>query len=222
MITRFAPRTESKVRRISSSRDCVRTWIVTSSGIKSSSTSLRTKSKSVCDAEGNPTSISLNPIFTSCRNMRSFRSASIGSISAWLPSRKSVDSQIGGRVIVCDGQRRSGRSIGGNGWYFFDGSASMTVLVANASDVQQTTHPVSGGAGTALKRGEVLSARGAQQQQTAEDGDRGGRCEGKGRAAHKTTIAGIAAVRNGRPRERPNGAGPVVGVSRAPITRAGA
>src|SRR6476661_7163798 len=136
--------------------------------------------------------------------MRSFRSASIGSINAWLPSRKSVDSQIGGRVIVCDGQRRSGRSIGGNGRYFFDGSASMTVLVANASDVQQTPHPVSGGAGTTLKRGKVLSARGAQQQQTAENGDQGNGCEGTGRAAHKTTIAGFAALRNGRssPRER--------------------
>src|SRR6185503_186154 len=94
--------------------------------------------------------------------MRSFRSASIGSISAWLPSRKSVDSQIGGRVIVCDGQRRSGRSIGGNGRYFFDGSASIMVLVAYASDVQQTPHPVSGGAGTALQEGEsFICARGA-------------------------------------------------------------
>ena len=38
--------------RISSSRDCVSTWIVTSSGIRSSSISLRTKSKSVCEADG--------------------------------------------------------------------------------------------------------------------------------------------------------------------------
>jgi hypothetical protein len=52
--------------------------------------------------------------------------------------------------------------------------------------------------GTALKRGKVLSARGAQQQQTAENGDRGNGCEGTGRAAHATTIAGFAALRNGR------------------------
>ena len=47
------------------------------------------------------------------------------------------------------------------------------------------------------RRGKVLSARGAQQQQTAEKGDRGKGCEGTGRAAHETTIAGFAALRNG-------------------------
>ena len=55
----FAPRIDSNVRSISCSRDWVRTWMTTSSGIRSSSMSIRTKSKSVCDADGKPTSISL-------------------------------------------------------------------------------------------------------------------------------------------------------------------
>jgi hypothetical protein len=61
--------------------------------------------------------------------------------------------------------------------------------------------------GIALKKGKVLSARGAQQQQTAEEGDQGNRCKGTGQAAHATTIAGFAALRNGRrtPGERRSG-----------------
>ena len=38
------------------------------------------------------------------------RDGLIGSISAWLPSRRSVDSQRGAVVIVLPGQVRSGRS----------------------------------------------------------------------------------------------------------------
>jgi hypothetical protein len=72
----------------------------------------------------------------------------------------------------------------------------MTVLVANASDVQQTL-PGFGWRGHYSKKGERLSARGAQQQQIAENGDRGKGCEGTGQAAHATTIAGFAALRNG-------------------------
>jgi hypothetical protein len=55
----FAPSIDSNVRRMRWSRHCVSTWIVTSSGIRSSSMSLRTKSKSSWLADGNPTSISL-------------------------------------------------------------------------------------------------------------------------------------------------------------------
>ena len=58
-IARLEPAIDSNVRSISSGRACVRTWIVTSSGIRSSSTSWRTKSKSVWLALGKPTSISL-------------------------------------------------------------------------------------------------------------------------------------------------------------------
>src|SRR6201999_613134 len=50
----------------------VSTWMVTSSGIRFSSTSWRTKSKSVCDAAGKPTSISLKPILTSVSDIRRF------------------------------------------------------------------------------------------------------------------------------------------------------
>ena len=51
----------STVRRISSSRACVSTMIVTSSGISFCSMRSRTVWKSVSDADGNPTSISLRP-----------------------------------------------------------------------------------------------------------------------------------------------------------------
>ena len=64
----------SKVRRISSSRAWVSTWMVTSSGMRPDSMRKRVKSKSVCEAEGKPTSISLKPMATSASNMRSLRS----------------------------------------------------------------------------------------------------------------------------------------------------
>ena len=105
MMARLAPRTLSKVRTIRSSRAWVSTWMVTSSGIASLSIRWRTKSKSVCDAEGKATSISLKPIATSVSNMRRLRSPFIGSISAWLPSRRSELHQIGGDD---DGARRPG------------------------------------------------------------------------------------------------------------------
>ncbi len=43
------------------------------------------------------------------------RAGLIGSISAWLPSRRSVDSQRGAVVMDLPGQVRSGRSTGWNG-----------------------------------------------------------------------------------------------------------
>ena len=49
------------MRRMSSSRACVITMIVTSSGISFCSMRSRTVWKSVSDADGNPTSISLRP-----------------------------------------------------------------------------------------------------------------------------------------------------------------
>src|SRR3546814_154325 len=56
--------------------------MVTSSGILFCSISSRTKSKSVCEAEGKPTSISLKPISTSSSNMRRLRAPFIGSTRA--------------------------------------------------------------------------------------------------------------------------------------------
>ena len=49
--------------------------------------------------------------------MACLRAAFIGSIRAWLPSRRSVDSQRGAAVMVRDGHCRSGRSTAGNGRY---------------------------------------------------------------------------------------------------------
>src|SRR4051812_8667926 len=57
--------------------------------------------------------------------MRSLRSASMGSISAWLPSRRSTLHQMGGLVITCEGQVRSASAIGWNGRYLTDGSIFM-------------------------------------------------------------------------------------------------
>ena len=117
-MARLAPRQASKVRSISSGRLCVSTWMVTSSGIIFCSISSRTKSKSVSDAAGKPTSISLKPISTSSLNIRVLRSESIGSISAWLPSRRSTAHQIGGLVMTTLGHLRSLSAIGLNGTYF--------------------------------------------------------------------------------------------------------
>src|SRR3954464_1019239 len=49
--------------------------------------------------------------------MAILRAGDIGSISAWLPSRRSVDSQRGAWVMVAFGQVRSARSIGGKARY---------------------------------------------------------------------------------------------------------
>src|SRR6476646_4720263 len=117
-MARRAPATLSKVRSISSSLDWVRTWIVTSSGIRFSSIRSRTKSKSGWDEEGKPTSISLNPILISTSKSRRFRCTSMGSMSAWLPSRRSTLHHTGAAVMAASGQRLSGRSTGGKALYF--------------------------------------------------------------------------------------------------------
>ena len=74
-----------------------------------------------CEAAGNPISISLNPIRNSCLNIRSLRVESMGSMSAWLPSRRSTLHQVGGAVRVRAGQVRSGRLMGANGRYLSAG-----------------------------------------------------------------------------------------------------
>ncbi len=120
-MTLSAPPTLSKVLSMSSGRAWVRTWMVTWSGIRSSSMICLMKSKSVWDAEGKPTSISLKPMSTRHWNMTSFRSGLIGSISAWFPSRRSTLHHNGALVIEVSGQVRSLRSIGGNAWYLATG-----------------------------------------------------------------------------------------------------
>src|SRR5439155_22377 len=97
-----------------SGRHWVRTWMRTSSGIRSSEMMRRTKSKSGWLADGKPTSISLKPICTSVSNIFSLRAGSIGSMSAWLPSRRSTAHHRGARSIWTLGQRRS-ESASGSG-----------------------------------------------------------------------------------------------------------
>ena len=47
--------------------------------------------------------------------MRRLRSGVIGSISAWLPSRRSTAHQRGAAVVTVSGHVRSGRAIGVKG-----------------------------------------------------------------------------------------------------------
>src|SRR5690606_27360137 len=126
-MARLAPLSDSKVRSMRSSRAWVSTWMVTSSGIWPPSINSRTKSKSVCEAEGKPTSISFRPTATRHLKKRIFFCASIGSISDWLPSRRSVDSQIGARSMILSGQVRSGRVMDVKGRYLLDGLVSMVM-----------------------------------------------------------------------------------------------
>jgi hypothetical protein len=58
---------------------------------------------------------------TSSSNMRSLRVGSIGSMSAWLPSRRSTEHHSGAVSIVTFGQVRSVSTIGTNGVYFSKG-----------------------------------------------------------------------------------------------------
>jgi hypothetical protein len=51
--------------------------------------------------------------------------ASIGSISAWLPSRRSTLHHSGGAAITLSGQVRAARSIGANERYLFVGSCNI-------------------------------------------------------------------------------------------------
>ena len=82
--------------------------------------------KSVSDADGKPISISLSPTEHSVLNSRFLVSRLIGSNSAWLPSRRSVLHHTGTLVSAREGHCRLGRSMVGNGRYFFDGSFNMS------------------------------------------------------------------------------------------------
>ena len=112
MVARCAPIRDSAVLAIRSSRAWVSTEMVTSSGTCPPVMSCRTKSKSVWEADGNPISISLYPRATSSSNIRILRFGVIGSIRAWLPSRRSVDSQRGALVMRLAGHVRSGTTTG--------------------------------------------------------------------------------------------------------------
>jgi hypothetical protein len=122
-MARLAPTTDSTVRRISSSRDWVSTMMVTSSGMRPSSISLRTKSKSVCEAEGKPFDFLQADLDQQVEDAQ-LLSALIGSISAWLPSRRSVLIQIGGLLMIGVRPGRSVNLTAGKARYWSLGSAT--------------------------------------------------------------------------------------------------
>src|SRR5207302_8034078 len=84
---------------------------------------------------------------TSVSNILSLRAGSIGSMSAWLPSRRSTLHQRGALVIRADGQVRSSRGAGRNGWYFSSGilvgiTGGRGILVPlGIGDVAETKEP---------------------------------------------------------------------------------
>ena len=102
------PSIDSNVLSICSSLHCDRTCTQTSSGISRRSTSWRRKSYSIWLAAGNPTSISLKPILVRSSNISIFSVTTIGSISAWLPSRRSTLHQTGAFSISRFGHSLSG------------------------------------------------------------------------------------------------------------------
>src|SRR5205823_4436606 len=119
-------------------------------GARFSSMSRRLKANSVLDAEGKPTSISLNPHLTRVWNSSSFWLTFMGTARAWLPSRRSTLHQIGARVRTRLGHCRSGKWTGGNGRYLADGSFSMvdSQFVAAASlSCEKTKTPPPFGSG---------------------------------------------------------------------------
>ena len=131
----FAPRIASNVFSIRCSRDCVSTWMTTSSGIASSSISCRTKSKSVWEADGKPTSISLKPMRTRSSNIRRLRDGVIGSIRAWLPSRRSTAHQRGACSMARSGQVRSASATGAKGRYRWNGMAEGCCALRTSYEV---------------------------------------------------------------------------------------
>jgi hypothetical protein len=90
-----APRSASKVRAISSSRACVSTWMVTSSGIRllldQLAHEVEVGLRGRREADLDLLEADLHQLLEHAR----LRAASIGSISAWLPSRRSTLHQCG-------------------------------------------------------------------------------------------------------------------------------
>ena len=108
----------SKVLLMRCSRAWTSTWMVTSPGICPPSMSSRQISYSVSEAEGKPISISFTPISTSVWKYSSFSSKFMGSIRAWLPSRRSTEHHTGALLMVLSGQVRPSMGWGVKGMYF--------------------------------------------------------------------------------------------------------
>src|SRR5712664_1496757 len=198
-MARLAPRHDSKVRSISSGRHCVSTWMVTSSGIIFFSISSRTKSKSVSDAAGKPTSISLKPIWQSSLNIRVLRSESIGSISAWLPSRRSTAHQIGGLVMVLVGHCRSGSWMGLKATYFSPAVGIMGFW-GDIGRLLAPRTPNGSWANTAMEA-EKVAATGGGMRRTTEDPQSPGRGGGSANKSKRRQSQHGAVTIRPRPQE---------------------
>ena len=132
-MARRAPRIDSKLRLINSGRAWVSTWIVTSSGTSRCSISSRINPKSVSDAAGKPTSISLKPSLTNSSNIRRLRSGPIGSTKRLVPVAQ-VDAAPQRRAV--DDLRRPapvGQIDGRKGTVFVDRHAGHRKLLVAGS-----------------------------------------------------------------------------------------
>src|SRR5215467_7798662 len=78
---------------------------------------------------------------TSVSNMRRFRSGSIGSMRAWLPSRRSTEHQRGALTSFLSGQVRSGSSSGMKGRYLAK-AIFLGVTVAGGSASARLRSPL--------------------------------------------------------------------------------
>ena len=224
----------SRAARRAATRTCARSApratasapaMVTSSGMRPSSISLRTKSKSVCDADGKPDLDLLEAdrapargTCAACGPRPSARSAPgcrrAGRSTARSAAASACGSATGG----------SARSIVGNGRYFCAGSVFMRSSGLRGRE-WWNHRPLLRTARALLELGGgVLCAREAQQKQQAQDERECGRGTGPGalgeerNAAHRATIphrrramqAGRSAARaagavcdtRGRPRKR--------------------
>ena len=116
--------------------------------------------------------------------MRILRSASIGSISAWLPSRRSTLHQTGGAVITRDGHCRSGKAIGANGRYLADGSMFIGVSHALRRCMRKRSPGVPGNVtGYCSKRGGVSYLRAGRSRSSSRPPGRGRSAGSAGRPA---------------------------------------
>src|SRR3982074_3057874 len=118
---------------------------------------------------------------TSVSNILSLRGGSIGSMSAWLPSRRSTLHQRGALVIRSDGQVRSSRRAGRNGRYFSNGilvetMGGLAIVVplgiGEGAKNERTSRPVGAGGSREHRSGARLGKK--------EDG--GNRCHNDDRA----------------------------------------
>ena len=196
MIALGAPSMHSYVRSISSCRHCVSTWIVTSSGIRSSVMILRMKSKSGWLAAGKPTSISLKPIRTTSSNIRILRVGSIGSMSAWLPSRRSTEHHSGALSMTTLGHVRSWRTIGTEARYLSNGILGGVELAGGMSAPVRVGGSAGGGwGGCAGPKNEEPPGRfggGCGRTQICDarpTKEGGGRCGESSRPTYRTARA---------------------------------